>query len=322
MSFNETNFDRTNVGVRVVTDNEEEVDEFKRFHDDVLRAIEPLQSQIVPHRDSMRPTWQELLQQTGLAIPALNSGERDSASPSASPKHKLSLTGTMIGAAIAGVVIGVAIAATGTDRFNTANFSGSYSFGRLFGASPNAASVGEAPMTPGDLTPQSGPAPLSPPDQPADRHASAADDQRPAPPQTAFSETPSQPADVQQPAATDSDKSRASGNAEAAPSSIGSVPALTNESVSSLSVTMPPKDDPGLARKFSEAQASRSKPQVLQGRSGAKRAGRPKVLRPRATVPDASINRASSSSRSRRLLDQDNRKDPRDEAAGSRGRAR
>lgn len=299
MSFNETNFDRTNVDARVLTDDEQDVDEFKRFHHDVLRAIEPLQNQIVPHHE-------------GFDDPALNSSEPYSASLSASPRHKLSFTGTMIGAVVAGVVIGAAIAAMGTERFRTTYFSVSHSLARLFGALPDAASVGGAPMTPDDLTTQAGP---------ADRQAGGADDQGPAPPQTATSEAPSQPADVQQPApaAADNDKSIPSGKAEDAPSSISkSVPVLANDSGSSLSVTMPPKDNSGLARKFSDVQASRNKPQVLRGRSGAKLASRPKVLRPRAAVPDVSIDRPGSSSRTRRGLDQGKRKDLRDEAASPR----
>jgi hypothetical protein len=317
--MNSVEINLKNIDALVAANDEQDVDEFKRFQDDIERAIEPLQNQIVLHTSAPQ-TWQELLQQAGVEIPSPISSERYPASLAPSLLHKQSFAKLMIGAVVAGVAIGVAGAVIRTERLDGRDLSVRHWFTGPFKTPPVAASADGAPRTPGDLTMR-----LSPQVQSAGGQAGGIGDQRPAPPQATFSEAPPQPADLPQaaPVAADNDRSSPSRNAEDAPIN-NSVP--LPETASSLAVTSPsvttqPKDDPGLSGKFSDVQANREKPQALRERSGAKRAGGPKVLRPRAAVPDVSINRSSSSSRTKRL-DQGRRKDQRDQAASLRNPAR
>jgi hypothetical protein len=308
----------------VAKHDEQDVDEFKRFQDDIERAIEPLQNQIVLHASAPQ-TWQELLQQAGVEIPSPISSEGYPASLSPSLLHKQSFAKLMIGAVVAGVAIGVVAAAIRAERFNGPDLSVKHWFAQPARTPPVAASADRAPTTPGDVTMR-----LSSQAQSADGQAGGIGDQRPAPPQAAISEAPPQPADLPQAAlvAADNDRSSPPPNAEDASinSSValpetGSALSVTPPSVTTPSVTTPPNDDPGLSSKFSDVQANREKPQASRDRPGAKHASGPKVLRPRAAVPDVSINRSSSSSRTKRL-DQGRRKDHRDAAASLRNPAR
>jgi hypothetical protein len=319
MRMNSVEINLKNIDALVAANDEQDVDEFKRFQDDIERAIEPLQNQIVLYASAPQ-TWQELLQQAGVEIPSPTSSERYPASLSPSLLHKQSFAKLMIGAVVAGVAIGVVGAAIRAERFNGTDLSVRHWFAGLFKTPPVAVSADGAPRTPGDLTIR-----LSSQVQSVDGQAGGIGDQRPAPPQAAFSGAPPQPADLPQaaPVAADNDGSSPPPNAEDA-SINNSVPLPetgSSLSVTSPAVTTPPNDDPGLSSKFSDVQASREKPQALRDRSGAKRASGPKMLRPRAAVPDVSINRSSSSSRTKRL-DQGRRKDRRDEAASLRNPAR
>jgi hypothetical protein len=320
MRMNSVEINLKNIDALVAANEEQDVDEFKRFQDDIERAIEPLQNQIVLHTSAPQ-TWQELLQQAGVEIPSPISSERYPASLAPSLLHKQSFAKLMIGAVIAGVAIGVVAAAIRAERFNGTDLSVKHWFARPAVTPPVAASADRAPTSPGDLTMR-----LSSQVQSADGQAGAVGDQRPAPPQTTSSEAPPQPADLPQaaPVAADNDRDSPSGNAESAPiNNSAPLPETASSlSVTTPSATTPPTDDPGLSSKFSDVQANRAKPQALRDRSGAKRASAPKVLRPRAAVPDVSINRSSSSSRTKRRLDQARRKDQRDEAASLRNPAR
>jgi hypothetical protein len=319
MRMNSVEINLKNIDALVAANDAQDVDEFKRFQDDIERAIEPLQNQIVLHASAPQ-TWQELLQQAGVEIPSPISSEGYPASLSPSLLHKQSFAKLMIGAVVAGVAIGVVAAAIRAERFNGPDLSVKHWFARpAITPPPVAASADRAPTTPGDATTR-----LSSQVQPADGQAGGISDQRPASPQAAFSGAPPQPADLPQaaPVAADNDRSSPPPNAEDA--SINNSVALpeTGSSVTTPSVTALPNDDPGLSSKFSDVQANREKPQALRGRSGAKHASGPKVLRPRAAVPDVSINRSSSSSRAQRRLDQGRRKDQRDQAASLRNPAR
>jgi hypothetical protein len=319
MRMNSVEINLKNIDALVAKHDEQDVDEFKRFQDDIERAIEPLQNQIVLHASAPQ-TWQELLQQAGVEIPSPISSEGYPASLSPSLLHKQSFAKLMIGAVVAGVAIGVVAAAIRAERFNGPDLSVKHWFAQPARTPPVAASADRAPTTPGGVTMR-----LSSQAQSADGQAGGIGDQRPAPPQAAISEAPPQPADLPQAAlvAADNDRSSPPPNAEDA-SINNSVPLPetgSSLSVTSPSVTTPPNDDPGLSSKFSDVQANREKPQASRDRPGAKHASGPKVLRPRAAVPDVSINRSSSSSRTKRL-DQGRRKDHRDAAASLRNPAR
>jgi hypothetical protein len=318
MRMNSVEINLKNIDALVAKHDEQDVDEFKRFQDDIERAIEPLQNQIVLYASAPQ-TWQELLQQAGVEIPSPTSSERYPASLSPSLLHKQSFAKLMIGAVVAGVAIGVVGAAIRAERFNGTDLSVRHWFAGLFKTPPVVVSADGAPKTPGDLTIR-----LSSQVQSANGQAGGIGDQRPAPPQATFSGAPPQPADLPQaaPVAADNDRSSPPPNAEDAPINNSVALPEAGSSVTTPSVTALPNDDPGLSSKFSDVQANREKPQALRGRSGAKHASGPKVLRPRAAVPDVSINRSSSSSRTQRRLDQGRRKDQRDQAASLRNPAR
>ncbi len=334
MNSFEMKLNQTGIDARIATNDKRDVDEFQRFQDDIKRAIEPLQNEIILHTSAPQ-TWQDLLQQAGIEIPSPTSSEPYPASPSPSLLHQQSFAKLMIAAVIAGVAIGVVAAAIRAERFNGTDFSVRYWFARPAIAPPSVASADKATAIPDDMTMR-----LSSQVQPADGQAGAVGDQRPAPPQPTFSEAPPQamfseappqPADLPQapPVAADNDRSSPPGNAERA--SINNSAPLPDTG-SSLSVTPPPvttpapttplNDGPGMSGEFPDVQANREKPQALQDRSDAKRASGPRVLRPHAAAPDVSVNRSSSPPRTKRRLDQGRRQDQRDQAASLRNPAR
>jgi hypothetical protein len=305
MSFNETNFVQNSFDAVVVTD-EQDVDEFQRFQDDVQKAIEPLENQIVLH-ESVHPSWMELLRQAGHETPPQIESPQYSLSPTAYAKSKPSFVGVIVGGVVGGVLIGSVISALGTERLHGVGLSVRHSVARLFEASPKVASQDKAPTHPVDETAQSALPAFASRFQPAEQSSVA--DQPPSPPQTAVSVAVSPPTDTPPPPATE-EKAGQSSSAEDASSSANSdsaaLPANVSEAPSSetaapATVPTPP------SREASAAQIDRDKPQT---QPAAKRADKPKALRRRRVMAaDASTGTSNPPPRPKRGLGQSHRGD-------------
>jgi hypothetical protein len=182
MSFNETNFDRRGADVAVVT-VEQDVDEFQRFQDDVLKAIEPLENQLVLH-ESVHPSWIELLRQAGHEAPSQIASPSYPASPSAYSRSKSSFLGVIVGGVIGGLLIGSAITAIGPQRLKGIGLSLRQSLVRTAEAPPKADPADKAPTILSDAASQPAPPEFASRFQPAEKLSVADPPPATAPPPT------------------------------------------------------------------------------------------------------------------------------------------
>jgi len=295
--------DRRSVGTRRQADDTQDAGELKRFQEDVLRAIAPLQDKMSPEAGVVS-SWPALLHRGGHDVPAMMSIRQYPISLPLSFKQKLFVFGAMI-AIVVGVSIGVMIVAADTGRVTLADSSVTRWLTQLTGGSPDAVKNDGAPIILNDTTAQAEPAPPSS-QIPITEAPDRAVPDHPTSPQTTSSSPGSvQSADLTQPAAATSDYGQggSSGKDETASSAINEgAPVAASANVSSSSVAVPVQRDTELYREFIEWQANREKPQVQQHRSARSFKRAAGTLAPRTHRDNAANvtgNRSSLSSRAK-----------------------
>jgi len=303
MDFTEHNVERNLVDERHSAKDTQERDEAKRLQDDLLRAIEPLESQVIV-RASVRPLRPDAFYRASgdAAVPISNR-------QFSSSKQKLLLVITVIVVIAAGVTIGVVFGATNMVRSALKESPVTHSLARLVGKWSDSVSERTAPLAAPEAIAEQIPATLSAQIPGATESGEVTLDQAPAPQTSAPAETtssnvaPAQSAELAQPpaATVEYDKAGASGEGESA-----SLP--TDRNVSSVTNAQPNTfsrvgdgqgDASVLFREFLEWRTNQVKPQAQQQRPlhSSRHVTRPHVLRSHPTnVRDAATKRTSSSS--------------------------
>jgi hypothetical protein len=316
MDCNKHEFGSRSVAVRGQTDDMQFTDELKRFREDVLRAIEPLEDKMSPEA-GLRPSWPALLGRGSHDVPAMMSIYQHQSSLPPSRKLKSFVFRAMI-VIVVSVSISVMIIAADTERVTSAGLSVTRWLTQLTEAAPDAVKNDGAPIILNDTTAQAGPAPLSSQIPTTEVPQGAVPDYPTSPQTTSSSAGSVQSADLMQPTVATSDygKGNSSGKDENASSKINeSAPVGVNVNASSSSVSAPTENDSALYRQFIEWQANREKPQVHQHRSArsSKRAARPLASRKHhANETNAIVNELGVSSRANESVARSNSKDGRD----------
>jgi hypothetical protein len=266
--------------VPTATDAGCDVDEFKRFQDDVLKAIEPLQQGIVLHA-SMYPARQPLERRADLDLRALVASET---LPTASSKSKHGASfcaGAMTGAL--GAVIGMAALAAG--HLSVADLLNSQFVERFFVQSRHVADA--LPSTFADrFALQRKAAELSSRGMSDDGPGQIIDEPLPAPTQMTVSEKTPPAADLPPSVAVVTD-----GKVEA-PRAVDDALASLEKPVTHKSKAQsatPPKADLERPRKLAKTVTKRDKPKGRSTRSGFNTGMASKALRHRRTTAKDAI---------------------------------
>jgi hypothetical protein len=255
MDCNKHEFGSRSVAVRGQTDDMQSSDELKRFQEDVLRAIEPLQDQTSPEA-GVRPSW-----------PMMSIYQHQSSLPP-SPKQKSFVLRAMIVIVVSVAISAMSIAAD-TERVTLAGLSVNGWLTQLTETVLDAVKNDGAPIILNDTTAQAEPAPLSSQIPTTEVPYGAVPDYSTSLQTTSSSDGSVQSADLMQPTVATSDygEGSPSGKDENASSKINEgAPVAVNVNASS-SVSLPKKNDSALYREFIEWQANQEKPQVQQHRS-------------------------------------------------------
>ena len=307
MGSTEYDVERNIVDERHLAKDTQGRDEAKRLQDDLLRAIEPLESQLIL-RANVRPLRPDALYRASRDAAAPISNRQFSSPLSPPSKRKILVVITAFVVIATGVAIGVVFGAANTVQF-AKDSPVTHSLARLVGAWSDSVSERTVPNAVPDATAEQIPAAHSAQIPSAAESGGVPLDQAPAPAETTSSNVaPAQSVELEQPAAATAeyDKGRQSGE-----SGNASLPIDRNVSVvasvqpnTSSPIGKGRGDSSLLFREFLEWRADQIKPQAQQQRPlhSSKHVTRPHVLRsPPSNVPEASIKRASSSSRTNDL---------------------
>jgi hypothetical protein len=308
MDFTEHDVERNIVGERHLAKDTQDCDEAKRLQDDLLRAIEPLERQVIL-RASVRPLRPDAFYRASRDAAVPISNRQFSPPLSSSSKQKLLIVIAAIVVIAAGVAIGVVFGAANTVQLALKESPVTHTLARLVGTWPDSASERTAPTAAPDAISEQIPATVSAQIPSAAESGGVPLDQVPAPAQTTSSNVaPAQSAELAQPAAAtaESDNTGPSGEGENASLPIDrNVSVVTNAQPSTSSpVGNGQGDSSALFREFLEWRTNQVKPQARQQRPvhSSKHVTRPHVLRSHPTnVPDAAIKRTNSSSRTNDL---------------------
>jgi hypothetical protein len=307
MDFTEHDVEGNIVDARHLPEDAPNRDEAKRLQDDLRKAIEPLERQVIL-RTSVRPLRPDAFYRASRDAAVPISSQQLSPPISRSSKQKRLVIAAIVVIA-AGAAIGVVFGAADTVRLALKESPVTHSLARLVGVGSDSVSERTAPTAAPDAISEQIPATLSAQIPSAAESGGTPLDQVPAPVQpTSSNVAPAQPAELAQPAAATAeyDKAGPSGEGENASLPIDrNVSAVANaQPNASPPVGKGQEESSVLFREFLEWRTNQVKPQTQQQRPlhSSKQVTRPRVLRSHSTnVPGAAIKRTSSSSRTNDL---------------------